>query len=170
MKLAHWVSEVRGLWTRGLCRFKFSHKTTIYINSLSILVATAPIGKMGERVRMHVTRGCPLWALLTQPCAQQWQAHGVIMVVALAILVPMSVGIAHSMRGSWGPRLWFQLHRAMGVRAPPLQRRDHSLDCTSTRNLHLMWRTNARDAKVCSLKVVPSHYANLCSPRHARDA
>ena len=45
------------------------------------------------------------------------QAHGVIMVVALAILVPLSVGIAHSMRGSWGPRLWFQLHRGMGVRA-----------------------------------------------------
>ena len=43
------------------------------------------------------------------------QAHGVLMVVSIVILLPISAAIARTMRGTWGPSLWFQLHRAFGV-------------------------------------------------------
>lgn len=43
------------------------------------------------------------------------QAHGVIMVVSLVFLASISVAIAHSMRDTWGPRLWFQIHRGLNV-------------------------------------------------------
>jgi hypothetical protein len=46
------------------------------------------------------------------------QAHGVLMAVVFVVILPVSVVIAHSMRDTWGPRLWFQIHRGMGVRPP----------------------------------------------------
>ncbi|CAL8468983.1 g8524 [Coccomyxa elongata] len=42
-------------------------------------------------------------------------AHGVLMTVAWAVILPISVAIAFSMRKTWGPRTWFQIHRALGV-------------------------------------------------------
>lgn len=48
------------------------------------------------------------------------QAHGVMMVVSLVFLLPISVAIAHSMRDTWGfgraKPLWFQVHRGANVR------------------------------------------------------
>jgi hypothetical protein len=44
------------------------------------------------------------------------QAHGVLMVVALTIFLPLSVVVAHAMRDTWGSRLWFQIHRSANVR------------------------------------------------------
>jgi hypothetical protein len=48
------------------------------------------------------------------------QAHGVLMVVAVAVLLPISAAIARALRGTLGPRLWFEAHRALGVRANTL--------------------------------------------------
>lgn len=43
------------------------------------------------------------------------QAHGVLLTVTFVVILPISVVIAHSMRSTWGPNLWFQIHRALGV-------------------------------------------------------
>lgn len=43
------------------------------------------------------------------------QAHGVLMTVAWAIILPISIVIAHSLRSTLKNDVWFQVHRALGV-------------------------------------------------------
>ena len=64
------------------------------------------------------------------------------MVVSLAIILPISVAIAHAMRDTWGPRLWFQIHRGANVR--PQQGQLHSNTLYHARCMLQPWRASLR--------------------------
>ncbi len=43
------------------------------------------------------------------------QVHGVFMAVSFVALLPISVIFAATRDRLWGPRIWFQAHRALNV-------------------------------------------------------
>ena len=71
-------------------------------------------------------------ALTAMPACALAQAHGVLMVVAWVFLLPISVAVARTCKGH--DPLWFQAHRALGVRpaCPARSQRPCCAHCTAS--------------------------------------
>ncbi len=54
-------------------------------------------------------------------CLCMLQVHGVFMAVSFVALLPISVIFAATRDRLWGPRIWFQAHRAINVSPSPLK-------------------------------------------------
>ena len=53
--------------------------------------------------------------LVLTSCLCMLQVHGVFMAVSFVALLPISVIFAATRDRLWGPRIWFQAHRAINV-------------------------------------------------------